>query len=271
MSNDAKSGARWWELYAVRYAMATLVGAVVFYILCSSSSSLKPLTTRWEYLGGVGLVYCYLASAPILVLHSGRFTLRWNGFKRLRWGFVPPIVSLLAGVAVWLFLPRPTMDFLAYFVYLVAVVIGVFVFCLQVVIVGRVLHDSDALWTFYKGLSERRAHLDTGEIVDSYRQLREHGNSLFIVFLEIVLGVILVGTSFVVGGRQAVPSHMSAATPSIAAAAPDTIVLDSRFIPLLVILALWTLPGVLVWYVATVFERKFSEQPDSGSAGAVQQ
>jgi hypothetical protein len=231
MSNDPKSGAHWWEFYVVRYAMATLVGAVVSYVLCSSSSVLKPLAARWEYLAGLGLVYCYIASAPILVLHSGRFVLRWDS-KRVRWGYVPPLMSLLAGVVMQLFLPEPTMDRSVYFLFLVAVVIGVFVFSLQVVVVCRVLHDSNALWNFYKDLSERRAHLDIGEIVDSYRHMREHGNSLFIVFLEIVLGVILVATSFVVGAAQPVSSRASTGAPCPVAAA-DTNVLDSRFVPLL--------------------------------------
>ena len=28
---------RWWEFYAVRYAMGTIVGAAVFYVLCSGT------------------------------------------------------------------------------------------------------------------------------------------------------------------------------------------------------------------------------------------
>src|SRR5271157_846880 len=73
----ADGSVRWWEYYFVRYAMGTIVGGIVCYVLCSSTPILSPLVTHLEYLAAFGLVYCYIASAPILVFHAGRF--RLNG------------------------------------------------------------------------------------------------------------------------------------------------------------------------------------------------
>jgi len=111
---------RWWEFYAVRYAMGTVVGAIVFYFLCLATPVLKPLlfeatatpgtvpgatplpsikldSVQLTLLAAYGLVYCYIASAPILVFHAGRFllTLRAGGrvwAKRFLLCLTPPIV-----------------------------------------------------------------------------------------------------------------------------------------------------------------------------------
>jgi hypothetical protein len=65
--------------------MGTVVGGVVFFLLCNTNPALKPMLFDAEagkidgpllaLLAGYGLAYCYIASAPILVLHAGRFLL----------------------------------------------------------------------------------------------------------------------------------------------------------------------------------------------------
>lgn len=245
---------RWWEFYVVRYAMGTIVGGIVFFVLCSGSQVLKPLVTHLEYLAAFGLVYCYIASAPILVFHAGRFLFKWHGLGHIRWGFLPPIVSVMAAILTWWLVPRQQIPNPVFLLYVFAIVIGVFIFCVQGLVVCRVLFHSEQLWDFYKKLSERRENANKGGVIESYRHLREHGNSFFIVFLEVLLGIILVVTSAVVGLIEPV-------LKSVPPPPAQTNFLDARFVPLLVILVIWILPAVLVWAIATQFERKFSEEP----------
>jgi membrane protein YdbS with pleckstrin-like domain len=67
-------------------------------------------------------------------------------------------------------------------------------------------------------------------------RVREHGNSFFIVFLEVLLGVVLVGMS-----RHWVGNSSS-----------NVLVYISVFI-------VWIVPAVLVWVIATIFEREFRD------------
>src|ERR1700722_11264492 len=93
---------RWWEFYVVRYAMGTMFGALVFYFLCSTNPGWSALLfggggappmagleglhlvpikldkTQMTLLVTYGLVYCYIASAPILVFHATRFLLDYS-------------------------------------------------------------------------------------------------------------------------------------------------------------------------------------------------
>ena len=75
-------------------------------------------------------------------------------------------------------------------------------------------------------------------MTDSYRHLREHGNSFFIVLLEIVLGVTLFGIGrYLVGDSSA----------------------SKRMLSYIVVLLVWIIPAVFVWLIATVFERRFAD------------
>src|SRR5271157_3260791 len=94
----AEGPARWWEFYAVRYAMGTVVGAVAFSFLCSqrqetqsllfgtfASNAISLETPRLILLAVYGSIYCYIASAPILVFHASRFLLNPEASKRDVW------------------------------------------------------------------------------------------------------------------------------------------------------------------------------------------
>jgi hypothetical protein len=101
LTKSNESSLRWWEFYVVRYAMGTVVGGIVFYLLCratphlnlllfetipvagqvSNTQSLPSLqldAARLTLLAAYGLVFCYVSSAPILVFHAGRFLLTLN-------------------------------------------------------------------------------------------------------------------------------------------------------------------------------------------------
>jgi len=244
---SAEGSFRWWEFYAVRYAMSTIVGGVIFYVLCSGTPILTPLASHIQYLAAFGLVYCYIASAPILVFHAGRFLLERPVLPTV--GLVS-VVAVVVGTLIWWLIPRQQIPCAVDVLFLVAVVASVFVLCLQGLIVWCALWQGDQMWHFYKKLSDRREDANKGGVVESYRHLREHGNSFFIVLLEILLGVVLVVTSAVVG-----------LTPTPLKPPTKIIPLDSRFVLLLLILIVWILPAVLVWLIATQFERKFADPP----------
>ncbi len=83
---------RWWEFYFVRYFVGTALGAIVVLFLATADSpvftsqgvlatilkTLKPEKFESGYiavLATIGLTFCYVASAPILVLHATRGSL----------------------------------------------------------------------------------------------------------------------------------------------------------------------------------------------------
>src|ERR1700687_2581901 len=125
MSENSSSS--WWEFYAVRYAMGTGLGAVVFYFLCSANpgwqallfdsggaSAATDLTVfhlvpikldkmQMALLVTYGLVYCYIASAPILVFHATRFRLDYGleGRAWLWWFLRYPLFPVVVAGFIW--------------------------------------------------------------------------------------------------------------------------------------------------------------------------
>jgi hypothetical protein len=97
------------------------------------------------------------------------------------------------------------------------------------------LARSRSLFEFYDLLDKRRS--SRGELVKSYRHLREHGNSFFIVFLEIALAVVLFQTQKIVPAKP-------------------TWYLEVAW---LAALAVWIAPAVFVWLISTIFERRFRD------------
>lgn len=254
---------RWWEFYAVRYAVGTVVGAVMLWLLFSLSPSLRPLffdnasaTTvgpllkldagQLSMLGIGGLVFCYVASAPILVLHAGRFLLERGAVKLSRWWtwlfvLVLPVVATLClawqttPLSIGLIIP-------GFFVLLLLAITG-----LQWVVCALTLRNAKLMFTFYRRLSEARAAVDESSgITDSYRHLREHGNSFFIVLLEALLGLLLIAVGSMTGpNADEIRPHI-----------------------FLTIFVFWTLPAVSVWLAATLLERDFALAPHASRTQA---
>lgn len=241
---------RWWEFYAVRYGMGTVVGGVVFFFLCNTNPALKPMLFGAEdgkidgplltLLAGYGLAYCYIASAPILVLHAGRFLLD-NGqnsktsIKRKLLVFVPP----LAATFTFFFTHTSTGATLYFFSFVFA--LAALVLWPQYLAISFTLFRTTELLQFYKKLAGKRDS-QTGGLVESYKHLREHGNSFSIVVLEIVLAIIL----YTAGNFDATVKGVISTTK------------DTYILPYIVIILLWILPAALVWLVGTLFEREFS-------------
>jgi len=249
------SSSRWWEFYAVRYAMGTVFGAVVFYFLCSANPGWRALLfdnsgvpiadmsifhlvpirldkMQMTLLITYGLVYCYIASAPILVFHATRFLLDYRLEKRewLWWFLRYLLVPVTGAGGIWWSTNRLLWAILG--------LIFAFILWGQYWLGANALLKRRQLYAFYEKLSKRREQAHGG-ILDSYRHLREHGNSFFIVLLEVVLGLVLFGV-----GRYQIDEKLSD---------------DSTFMLYLGILFLWIVPSVGVWFIATSFEREFSE------------
>lgn len=244
------SSSRWWEFYAVRYGMGTVVGGVVFFFLCNTNPALKPMLFGAEtgkidgplltLLAGYGLAYCYIASAPILVLHAGRFLLNIGqntktSIFRVLFILVPPLALTL----VFFFNRTSTGATLYFFSFVFA--LAALVLWPQYLAIFFTLFRTKELLQFYKKLADKR-EAAKGGLIESYKHLREHGNSFSIVVLEIILAIIL----FSAGNFNATVAGVASTTN------------NTEILPYIGIILLWILPASLVWLVGTLLEREFS-------------
>ena len=234
---------RWWEYYAVRYFVGTVVGALVVAFLSLEPGS--PFENRLSMLDdskeatflGVGLfaalgfAFCYLASSPVLTLHATRAHLRFSAIKAspcalIAFLFFPTVLTILW---FWQFLP-PVAAASAGLV--VGVESGLVLLALftKLKVIEKFYRDLAAVRA--KGMPEKGKPPNPGiEYVTSYRHLREHGNAFLIVLLEGLLGYVLFHSS----------------SPRCA----------------MVILALWLLPAATVWLVGTVLESRLVSEATS--------
>jgi hypothetical protein len=194
--------------------------------------------TRLTMLAVYGLVYCYVASAPILVFHSGRFLIRpeirLRSIFKSKVFYACALLPIIFGALARLIGDKG--NWFALTAFAVTLLLE-----LQVVTVCRSVIGSAKLFRFYKRLAEHRK--TNGEIVESYRHLREHGNSFFIVFLEIALGVVLFQAS-----KLAPEDRCS-----------KGLALGLVEVYLLVFVA-WIMPAVCVWLISTLLERRFIDR-----------
>ncbi|MDY6891810.1 MAG: hypothetical protein SVU24_09530 [Pseudomonadota bacterium] len=127
-------------------------------------------------LGIYGLGYCYIASAPALVVHATRRQLLSEDGKAcckvlfFTAVFIIPLVAWLgcsSAAAAWA-------------VLFSAALLIVKQLCLLVV----EYRQKDKIISFYESLHRARQRPKIS--LDSYRHLREHGNAFFIVVLELM-------------------------------------------------------------------------------------
>ncbi|WP_445145255.1 hypothetical protein [Dyella sp. Tek66A03] len=262
---EPQAGSRWWEFYLVRYATGTVVGALIVYFLFQKAPVLQPLlplpkdaaslkSAHVLLLGAYGLTFCYIASAPMLVLHAVRYSIDVTNHRPL-WKrpliFLTGLAAILGGAyALTKYLPSTDAD--STFVSFGSAALFGGIIAGQLWLVIKTLVKSDELYAFYKRLAGRRASAKErgkGDIIESYRHLREHGNSFSIVFLELTLGAILYsfGTPDVGISRLLGPSPGSIKMYIFA-------------------LFLWMLPAAMVWLIATAFERRFADDGLVGKA-----
>lgn len=219
--SDRTGKNRWWENYLVRYLMPSIAGTAIVSWLVSSDSNLSKIlifghsvdensTTSLAFLFMYGNLFCYIASYPILVFHTTRVL----DFKAGEWkhhlldGYILTL-GLMGFTIIAYYLPYCPLEHwqrvsVAYFI------VGIFSF-LQLIRLAQALkhipgHNKKYPYTslayaYMLRLALRRSpdevkntSADASEwrhdLVQSYRHVREHGNSAFIFVLEIVLAIL---------------------------------------------------------------------------------
>ncbi|HQS57401.1 MAG: hypothetical protein B7Y56_08130 [Gallionellales bacterium 35-53-114] len=232
---------KWWEYYAVRYFVGTVVGAVIVAFLNSAPHS--PFKGSMTSIGelkeatflGVGLfaalgfAFCYIASSPVLTLHTARAHMRVSTITSSKLSFFAALVIpvVIAIVAFWQFLPP-----------IAAASSGLIVGIQFGLIFLSFFTNFSVIEKFYRDLATERAKVTPekdkqptpgSEYVTSYRHLREHGNAFMIVLLEGLLAYTLLHS----------PSRSWAA----------------------IVLAFWLLPAAATWLVGTVLESRLVSKP----------
>jgi hypothetical protein len=180
-----------------------------------------------------GLTFCYLASVPMLTIHTSRVLLQRCSWTRRRW------------IALILFLMIPEVAICSWSQWIgcgelaqkCALVVLWLVVAPQAFLITCVLVWPQETMDFYDRLEAKRPQYPG--LVESYRHMREHGNSVLIVLGELILTYCL---------WEVLPS----AKPS-----PDE---SSVLLYVGLVLFFWLLPSGLVWMVGTRLEMHLSER-----------
>ena len=228
-SSDQKT--RWWESYFVRYLLGTITGAILIFIFNevgvfqkSFSINTMLLDKDKQYfafmsLGICGFAYCYISSGPMLVFHSIRGIC--NKIYLFLFFGGAAVLSFIVAIYYSKLFTRP---FIAVFLYMIVVLLE------SALVVFAIFFKSDELYYFYKKLTVARGRQGPGGYIESYRHMREHGNSILIVPLEVILGAAIIYI-------------------------PNLINLEKHMI-ILGLLSLWIVPAGLVWFVSNILEYK---------------
>jgi len=189
--DSQSSDSRWWEFYFVRYAMGTVIGAILLYLLKDSFADLDTAIKNFSgtelllVYAALGLAYCYIASTPLLVIHACRY-------NRI-------CISRNIGFFVLVFLLLTTVPIIlvaSYFIetsfaFGLLIIIELVLLLCQIWLLHQLFSDEfNQLRDFYINLDVKRSLLSK-ELRNSYKHLREHGNSIAIVVLEIDLAAIV--------------------------------------------------------------------------------
>jgi len=236
------SDSRWWQYYAMRYALGVGIGTPIVALLWRAYTDvLSPKmslpgpfsgTVAALFWAAAGTAYCYVASVPMLTLHSTRTILRrTNGWIIACFAFI--VISLTVAGACDLFLINLLVSH-PWVLRSTGVVALVMIAGSQFVLLWNVLRNPDGTHHFYDQLSRRRTKLP--DFVESYRHMREHGNAVSIVVFELLLAFILwslrpTGSD---GGAAILVGRVG------------------------LILAVWLTPSALVWLIGSSLERYLS-------------
>lgn len=252
MDQKDESSSRFWEFYALRYSVGAVLGGLILFLLVQQSQPISSLVfvksgepidlIQVGIFLAAGLVFSYVASAPILVLHAGRFLIQRSTLRLQR-----PSKSVvwflgLTSIIPVAFLSLSAMSALLRIWFAVVIFLAVAVVLAQFFIIVKCLLRSSDLYAFYEKLADKRSSAKGG-IVDSYRHLREHGNAFGILFFQVVLGLFLFAATM-----------FSSYSNSFQSQSP----LEVAVVLVLVVLT-WILPAALVWLIACMIEKEFVE------------
>ena len=207
-----------------------------------------------------GNLFCYIASYPILCFHATRVIDFPKGVWHARFidGYI--LSAILAAFSALAVISEPELArvwsaFVLVIAYSIAQTVRL-VFALKRQKFKRLVGETALAYSFtfvlalQRGLFEDESRNQSQgsasmspvrltersrwrrEIVETYRHLREHGNSAFIFLLELVLASLC----YIVLSAE----------------------LDSKLFWLAILLGIWALPAVLAHFLAQYLERRFS-------------
>jgi hypothetical protein len=248
---------RWWDYYYVRYFVGTIYAIPLIYILEQQFPQASDwISNRWigsTVLVTAGLAYCYLASAPILVMHAVRTHVVWpaKSSRVVAVGLIGAIAILLGTASIMVFFPAwfgGRKEMLLAIPATLVVVLEIFgLSCVDLLgppknAANNAANNAayDSVGARYRELAKartnRRPYTATREYVESYKHLREHGNAMGIVLLETVLALALWSAVRQCGCQW-----------------------DKAMMTGFLLLAAWVTPAIYAWFVGTWLEAKPDE------------
>lgn len=257
--NKTPGNGRWWEFYFVRYFVGTVLGMVVVAFLnFDGDSALQgKILPNMEnlsdidfghslVLAAIGLAFCYISSAPVLVLHALRGVFSSKCIDSTRIGCINFRLASIASIVVITL----TFGISGYFLFdslfptKGANFFSIFSISAFLIVVGLQLHlyvvsllsNKSYVFSYYKSLAVERAKRQDGtskydEFIESYKHLREHGNAFFILLMELVLALVLFSVE---------KTHIA-----------------------LLIALLWIAPACFVWFLGTYLELSIGKLEDN--------
>lgn len=125
----------------------------------------------------LGFVYCYVASTPILVMHCCRYnTAR---LKQITNWLGLAIVGLILLMVLVVFLKGWSNFFSMKYALALPILVGALLIFFQYRLLLDLCKNYQIFGEFYRKLEPKRKNL--GELKDSYKYMREHGNAALIV------------------------------------------------------------------------------------------
>ncbi|MFB9868925.1 hypothetical protein [Vreelandella sulfidaeris] len=233
---------RWWEFYFIRYFVGSVLGSLVVMALAfhpesslshvisnlfdfDDASLLKLKSDHFWVILGFGVAFCYIASAPILVMHVLRAHINFRNNADMSlgaWG----LRLIIFLVSVGIVLKIHWGDYLRIVFFIGYALVVTFQLAL---LVPAIFRKFDRVFLFYKKLANDRAKDEKTrkEFVESYRHLREHGNAFLIIFCELILGCAL----FVSGSLSEA----------------------------IIVIMIWLGPTLPVWFIGSSLETKIED------------
>ncbi len=282
---------RWWEGYLVRYLVGALIGAIALSVIAIEIRH-KGIHSQERYLAFLngyffdkdkgllagtamfiaGSLYCYLASAPITVIHAARM-LNVSLVRRpasLIWIFTA--IFSIAGFFTTIYYRDEELYFVIDVTLFLLSIPALWIVIAQwgtwlALTIDKInsqegassLAEKVILWTlnrcvksanagtvtdaefiqYNRKLSKARApDFPAREIRETYSHLREHANAIFIVAIEISLTALLI----FLHRRISNEPHY--------------------WLIILLGLMIWLIPNLLPWGQANRLERDLANNPD---------
>lgn len=235
---------RWWEFYVIRYFIGSIIGAIIVAYILANSVDLqtqlhlnqmfdaKQITGKSYVLFLlIGFAYCYIASAPILVMHATRGIWKKNLDNKTEdkskckkiINCVVALIVIAALIITGCFTPK-FMTFIKQCYHTISCVLLALIVCVQIWLLTFSFKQTAS---YYKNLTRARAvekKSNRDNYIESYKHLREHGNAFAIILFELLLAFILINTSSI-----------------------NCII---------IVITLWIIPAAVVWALGTYLEFK---------------